>query len=115
MCLLRLKQYQKVKEGKDSGGKSKSKQFQRQTRPLIYPYELGQLEKFNVIVKIFQQHPIKTAMTPFFKTPQFDKRVAPEEYVASKALDEERIYYDINIRNKKVMKNRRGGFDDFDF
>lgn len=102
-------------EGKDSGGKSKSKQFQRQTRPLIYPYELGQLEKFNVIVKIFQQHPIKTAMTPFFKTPQFDKRVAPEEYVASKALDEERIYYDINIRNKKVMKNRRGGFDDFDF
>jgi type IV secretion system protein VirD4 len=102
-------------EGKDGGGTSKTKQAQRQTRPLIYPYELGQLDKFNVIVKIFQQHPIKTAMTPFFKTPQFDKRQAPEEYAASKALNEDKIFYDINIRNRKVTRGNKGGFDDFDF
>lgn len=98
------------------GGTSKTKQAQRQTRPLIYPYELGQLDKFNVIVKIFKEMPIKTAMTPFFNTPQFDKRKAPEEYAPSKALNEEKIYYDINVRNRKVMKSsRRGGFDNFDF
>jgi type IV secretion system protein VirD4 len=102
-------------EGKESGGTSKTTQAQRQTRPLIYPYELGQLEKFNVIVKIFQQPAIKTAMTPFFKTPQFDKRIAPEEYAASKYLNEEKVFYDITIRNRKAMKNNRRGFDDFDF
>lgn len=114
---------QSVSETKNSGskesgggGSSKTKQAQSQTRPLIYPYELGQLEKFNVIVKIFQQHPIKTVMTPFFKTPQFDKKQAPEEYAPSKALSEEKIYYDIIARNRKVMRgNRKGGFDDFDF
>lgn len=103
-------------EGKDSGGTSKSKQFQRQTRPLIYPYELGTLPKFQVVIKIFQEHPIKTDMTPFFKITQFDKRMAPDEYAPSKALNEEKIYYDINIRNRKVMRNNRNsGFDDFDF
>ena len=93
-------------ESKEAGGTSKTTQSQRQTRPLIYPYELGQLEKFHVIVKIFQQPAIKTEMTPFFKTPQFDKRSAPDEYVASKFLNEEKIFYDINIRNKKAMKNK---------
>lgn len=97
------------------GGTSKTKSAQRQTRPLIYPYELGLLEKFTVVIKIFQQHPIKTAMTPFFATPQFDKRKAPEEYAPSKSLNEERVYYDINIRNRKVMKGNRRGADDFDF
>lgn len=97
------------------GGSSKTKQAQRQTRPLIYPYELGQLEKFTVIVKIFKENPIKTKMTPFFATPQFDKRKAPEEYAPSKSLDENKIYYDITLRNRKVMGGRRGGFDDFDF
>lgn len=97
------------------GGTNKTSQAQRSTRPLIYPYELGQLDKFNVVVKIFKENPIKTPMAPFFATPQFDKRRAPEEYAPSRSLNEEKIYYDINIRNRKVMRSRRGGFDDFDF
>lgn len=100
-----------------SGGDNinRTKQAQRQTRPLIYPYELGQLDKFNVVVKIFKENPIKTPMTPFFATPQFDKRKAPEEYAPSQSLNESKIYYDINIRNKKVISNGVSGFDDFDF
>lgn len=98
----------------EHGGNSKTKQAQRVTRPLIYPYELGQLEKFEVIVKIFKEHPIRTKMTPFYATPQFDKRKAKEEYAPSKPLNEQAIYYDIRERNRKVRKSS-GGFDDFDF
>lgn len=101
-------------ESKDSAGTNKSKQAQRVTRPLIYPYELGQLEQFEVVVKIFKEHPIKTKMTPFFQTTQFDKRKAKEEYAPSKPLNEAAIYYDIRERNKKVRRSS-GGFDDFDF
>lgn len=93
---------------------NRTQQAQRVTRPLIYPYELGQLEKFEVIVKIFKEHPIRTKMTPFFATPQFDKRKAKEEYAPSKPLNEQAIYYDIRERNRKVRKSS-GGFDDFDF
>ena len=96
------------------GGTNKSKQYQRVTRPLIFPYELGQLKKFEVIVKIFKHNPIRTTMAPFFSTPQFDKRKAKEEYAPSKALNESAIYYDIKERNKKVRKSS-GGFDDFDW
>ena len=100
--------------GEGGGGTNKTRQAQRQTRPLIYPYELGQLDKFNVVVKIFKENPIKSPMTPFYATPQFDKRQAPEEYAPSRSLNEDKIYYDINIRNRKVMKTSTG-FDDFDF
>ena len=100
--------------GGDSDNTNRTRQAQRQTRPLIYPYELGQLEKFNVVVKIFKENPIKTPMTPFFATEQFDKRKAPEEYAPAQALNEAKIYYDITARNKKVIRNS-GGFDDFDF
>ncbi len=101
-------------KGEGQGGSSTSTQVQRSTRPLIYPYELGQLEKFEVIVKIFKENPMKIKMTPFYATPQFDKTKAPEEYAPSKALNESEIYYDINERNKKVMKSSFSPFDDFD-
>lgn len=85
------------------------------SRPLIYPYELGQLPNGTAIVKIFQVNPIKTELTPWYKTPQFDKRKAVDRYVPSKFLDEEQVYYDIAVRNRKVTKNLRSSFDDFDF
>jgi type IV secretion system protein VirD4 len=84
-------------------------------RPLIYPYELGQLPNGTAIVKIFQVNPIKTELTPWYKTPQFDKRKAVEVYVPSRYLDEQAVYYDIAVRNKKFMKNVSSPFDDFDF
>lgn len=85
-------------------------------RPLIYPYELGQLPNGTAIVKIFQVNPIKTQLTPWYNTPQFDKRKAVEKYVQSKFLDEESIYYDIAERNRKLRGSSfKGGFDDFDF
>ncbi len=100
----------------EGGGTNRTRQAQRQTRPLIYPYELGQLDKFHAVIKIFKEHPIKTLMSPFFSTPQFDKRKAPEEYAPAKALNEEKIYYDITMRNRKVIKGgKKGIFDDISF
>lgn len=95
---------------------SKTISAQTVTRPLIYPYELGQLKKNTVIVKIFKHNPIKTELTPYYLTPQFDLKRAGEEYHPSKALDEEKIFYNIRERNKKVLKTSSSPFgSDFDF
>ena len=84
------------------------------TRPLIEPYELGQLPYDVNIVKIYGQPPIKTHMTQYFKNPVLDQRKAAEEYAPSKHLDERAIFYDIKKRNSKVFK-KTSIFDDFDF
>ena len=84
------------------------------TRPLIEPYELGQLPYDVNIVKIYGQPPIKTKMTQYFKNPVLDQRKAAEEYAPSKHLDEHAIFYDIKKRNSKVFK-KSSIFDDFDF
>lgn len=99
------------KAGSDSNRTTSKKVI---NRPLIYPYELGQLPNGTAIVKIFQVNPIKTELTPWYKTPQFDKRKATEKYVQSRFLDEETVYYDIAVRNKK-MRGSSNPFDDFDF
>ncbi|MFA6860517.1 MAG: type IV secretory system conjugative DNA transfer family protein [Clostridia bacterium] len=100
---------------KSDAGRSKNTNKQIVTRPLIYPYELGQLKQFSCIVKIFQCNPIRTDITPWFRVPQFDQRKAKPEYVPSKSLDEERIFYDIKERNRKIVKKSDSGLGDFDF
>lgn len=113
---LETTQVSHTRNDRSDQGNSRNVNKQVVTRPLIYPYELGQLKQFSCIVKIFQCNPIRTDITPWFRTPQFDQRKARPEYVGSKFLDEERIYYDIRERNRKV--NRRpsgGGLSDFDF
>lgn len=84
------------------------------TRPLIEPYELGQLPYDVNIVKIYGQPPIKTKMTQYFNNPVLDQRKAAEEYAPSKHLDERAIFYDIKKRNAKTFK-KSSIFDDFDF
>lgn len=98
------------KSEKKEAEASTTKSQQTVTRPLIYPYELGQLEPYTAIVKIFKQNPIRTLLTPWYKTPQFDKRIAGEEYVPSKALDEQAIFYNIKDRNAKKLKGGPTGF-----
>ena len=103
-------------EKKDDMGSSTTSS-QVVTRPLIYPYELGQLPYGTAIVKIFQVNPIKVQFTQYFKVPEFDKKIAAEEYAPSHSLNESEIFYDIIERNKKVYKKSSSSisFDDFDF
>lgn len=102
---------QSEKNDRDS---SKTISTQIVTRPLIEPYELGQLPFDVNIVKIYGQPAIKTQMTQYFRNPALDQRKASEEYAPSRHLDEMAIFYDIKARNAKVFK-KSNVFDDFDF
>ncbi len=99
-------------EKKDSDT-SKTTNTQTVTRPLIEPYELGQLPYDVNIIKIYGQPAIKTHMTQWFKAPVFSQEKMQDEYVPAKYFDENKIRYDISERNKKVIK-RSNPFD-FDF
>ncbi|MDD3397238.1 MAG: type IV secretory system conjugative DNA transfer family protein [Clostridia bacterium] len=102
------------KGDKKEAGNTSTKSSQVVTRPLIGPYELGQLPYGTGIVKIFQTNPIKTPFTPYFKVPEFDQTKIAEEYVQSKPFNEREIFYDITERNKIIYKPKMPNFDDFD-
>lgn len=94
------------KNEKDKDGKSTSTsvQTQRTTRALITPYELGQIERNTVIVKLFRYNPMKIKQTPNYETPFFYKKDAEQPVGIMKSLDTQKVYYDIKLRNKKVLK-----------
>ena len=98
-------------EKKDSDS-NKTTSTQTVTRPLIEPYELGQLPYDVNLVKVYGQPVVKTQMTQWFKVPLFSKEIAEEEYSPAKYFDENAIRYDVAERNKKVLK---GSDDPFDF
>lgn len=108
-----------INKGKKDDQSSTSINVNVDTRPLIYPAELGSL-KNEMIVSILKQPPLKAVFTPSY-TPEARKfykiKKAPEEFVTPKILDEKNIFYDIKDRNKKILystKNSNSGFDDFD-
>lgn len=99
------------KSDKKDSDKNRTTNTQTVTRPLIEPYELGQLPYDVNLVKIYGQPVVKTQMSQWFRVPIFSKDKAEEEYMPAKFFDEDAIRYDINERNKKVLKNS----DPFDF
>ncbi len=110
---ITVKTTSKTKGEKDS----KSESTSETSRPLIYPEELELLPKDTVIVKMYHENPVKVKMTPCYNAKKFyNMTPMPIEYSPSMTLDEARIHYDIEARNKIVLKQASsGGFDDFDF
>lgn len=102
------------KGDKKEAGNTSTKSTQVVTRPLIGPYELGQLPYGTGIVKIFQTNPIKTPFTPYYKVPEFDQTKVVEEYVQAKPFNEREVFYDIAERNRIIYKPKMPNFDDFD-
>lgn len=96
---------------KDTDGKTIS--TQTVTRPLIEPYELGQLPYDVNIIKIYGQPAIKTHMTQWFRVPNniFSKEKMQDEYVPAKFFDESKIRYDVVARNKKIINSNPFDFD----
>jgi type IV secretion system protein VirD4 len=94
------------KNEKDKDGKSTSTSTstQRTTRPLITPYELGQIPFGTVVVKLFKYNPMKIALTRNDKVPFFYVKEAKKEAGQMKSLDTAAVYYDIKMRNKKILK-----------
>lgn len=93
------------KSEKDKDGKSTSVSTQRTTRALITPYELGQLPFGTVIVKLFRYNPMNLTLTRYDKVPFFYKKEAEKPIGIMKSLDTAKVYYDIKMRNKKILKS----------
>ena len=93
------------KSDKDKEGKQTSTSTQRSTRPLITPYELGQIPFGTTIVKLFRYDPMKLSATRNDKVPFFYKKEAEKQVGIMKSLDTQKVYYDIKMRNKKILKS----------
>ena len=98
-----------INKGKESGSDSKSINVQLDTRPLIYPAELGSLKPNSgeCIVSILQRNPIRSIFTPSYMCNVYDMSPAPMNGNLPQQLDESKVFYDIRIRNEKVLK--KGG------
>lgn len=101
---------QKSENNKDGKSTTDSKSFQRTTRALITPYQLGQIERNTAIVKLFRFNPMKIAQTPNYNTPFFYRKDADLNAISTNSFDEASVYYDIKMRNQKVLKSSR--YDD---
>ena len=95
----------KSEKNKDDKSTSTSIQTQRTTRPLITPYELGQLPMSTVVVKLMRYNPMKIKLTPYFETPFFYTKDAEPTLGIANSLDTAKVYYDIKMRNKKLLKS----------
>ena len=66
-----------------------------------------------MIVSILNEPPIKTVFTPSYEAKNIYQTPAPREEIhLNNYFDEKAEYYDIKIRNKKVLQDDD---DDFDF
>ena len=92
-------------DGKESPSETKS--IQRTTKPLIDPYELGQVKFGTAIVKLFRMNPMKLELCQFHKTPMFAKELTDNKTVISKSLNVEKVFFDIDKRNSIVFSKQR--------
>jgi len=76
-------------------------------RPLIYPSELQQLNRPGnygaAIVTVFGYQPIRSTFTPSFLCHSLDLKKTTQRPITGRYFDEEKIFYDMKLRNKKVI------------
>lgn len=94
-----------ISKGKEADSKNTTTAINKDTRPLIYPAELGSLGG-DFIVYMMKNPPLRTKFTPAFKLQNvYDinyKEV--HELEIPKMLDEDKAYYDIRKRNDIVLR-----------
>ncbi len=100
------------KSSDSKSGKSTSTSTQVLSVPLIPPDELDHLKEGEVIVNLFKEFSIKSTFTFAHKNPYYDQTSPKEEYRAGHSLDKEKLYYDIERRNKLVLQNDDDDDDD---
>lgn len=108
---------QSVNESEGPDGKTtKSYSKQNQSIPIAYPHELMSFrDKGQIIIKTFEPNAaLKTKCTRYFEAPSiYDTSKAAPVYMQRRALDEEKVFYDIKERNKYMAK-QNGDDDDND-
>lgn len=89
----------------EGSGGNIQKSKQNVQRPLIDPNELDHLQPYQVVVNMFGEFSMKTYFTPTYKNPQYSLKKPPIQYIPSKYLDQEKVYYDIKKRNAFMLKS----------
>lgn len=102
----------KSKSDKGDSGTTTNTSTQRTRRPLVEESELRTMPKWTIISKVFGKDIVKDKMTPFFDTPCMIKNPAGRKIGISRKLDAEKLYYDVEKRNKMVLKPKNP-FDRF--
>ena len=81
-----------------------------QVRPLIYPSELQRLNHpgdiGHGVIVTFGNFPLKTYFTPSFKVPLYQTGEMDNSELEERSFDESEIFYDVRIRNEKVLENK---------
>lgn len=92
------------KKEKDGGGSSTNTQLQ--TVPLVYPSDLDKIPLGENITKIFQNYPVRSVITPYFKCTDVYKIGAFEQpFIPGRRLNEQEVFYDIRKRNRIVLSS----------
>ena len=86
-------------------GQNITKSVQRTRKPLLDKQKLRQLAQWTVVAKIFRKEIMMDTMTPFFATKCMEKSPAKEPVALSRKLDTKNVFYDIERRNKIVLKD----------
>ncbi len=105
-----------INKGKKDDQSSTSVNVNIDTRPLIYPAELGSL-KDEMIVSILKQQPLKAVFTPSYKkevSKLYTIVEPPKLFVAPKIFDEKAVFYDIVERQRKMVSLDDNDDDDDD-
>ena len=97
-----------VSKGKEADSKNTTTAINQDTRPLIYPAELGSLGG-DFIVYIMKNPPLRTKFTPAYKLQNvYDINYKEKnELEIPKMLDEEKMYYDIKKRNDIILRGMK--------
>lgn len=97
------------------GKESKSTSKQIQSRPIAYPEELMTFrDSEQIIIKTFTPNAaLKTKITPAYRAKCYDLTKVHGTYVQRRMFDENKVFYDINERNK-IMAGKAGDNDDDD-
>ena len=97
-------------QGKKDEQATTSTSISLDQRPLIYPAELATLGSGECIISILKEPPIRSIFTPSYKATQFYYMKKPNDsYKIPKPLDEESLYYDIRLRNQKILRGGQNG------
>lgn len=98
------------------GKESKSYSKTTKSIPIAYPHELMSFrDQKKIVIKTFSPNAaLKTTVTPYYEVKHaYDISKAVSSYVSRRLFDEDKIFYDISMRNS-LMGKKNGADDDDD-
>ena len=92
-------------ESKAKDGSQKSTSTSKASAPLIHPDELSLLKEGEFIISMYGEKAYRSTFTFAYKCKDiYDMTPTPEEYAPARFIDEDKMYYDIKERNRKIFR-----------